>query len=80
MPRFSGSNAHTPWLADTETKLHRKLCGSLEEAIKRSGLKDGMVISFHHAFREGDKVINKVVGDPGEVGVQEPDARTQAHC
>ena len=37
-----------------------KLC-SLEEAIRRSGLKDGMTISFHHHFRGGDKVVNMVV-------------------
>ena len=35
---------------------------SLEEAIKRCGLKDGMTISFHHHFRGGDKVVNLVVG------------------
>jgi citrate lyase subunit alpha/citrate CoA-transferase len=59
--QFSGAYAQTPYLADPEAKLHRKLCGSLEEAIKRSGLQNGMTISFHHAFREGDKVINTVV-------------------
>jgi citrate lyase subunit alpha / citrate CoA-transferase len=61
LPQFRGAHANNPYLADPETKLHRKLCGSLEEAIKRSGLQNGMTISFHHAFREGDKVINKVV-------------------
>ncbi|ECB4261807.1 citrate lyase subunit alpha, partial [Salmonella enterica subsp. enterica serovar Typhimurium] len=30
-----------------------KLCASLEEAIRRSGLRDGMTVSFHHAFRGG---------------------------
>ena len=34
---------------------------TLEEAIRRSGLKDGMTISFHHHFRGGDKVVNMVV-------------------
>ena len=29
---------------------------TLEEAIHRSGLRDGMTISFHHHFRGGDKV------------------------
>ena len=58
---FAGANAQIPYLESVDTKLHRKLCGSLEEAIKRSGLKDGMTISFHHAFREGDKVVNQVV-------------------
>ena len=61
LPQFSGAYAHTPYLADPEAKLHRKLCGSLEDAIKRSGLQNGMTISFHHAFREGDKVIKTVV-------------------
>ena len=27
-----------------------KIVPSLEEAIRRSGLKDGMMISFHHHF------------------------------
>ena len=31
---------------------------TLEEAIRHSGLKDGMTISFHHHFRGGDKVVN----------------------
>ena len=30
-----------------------KVC-TLEEAIRKSGLKDGMTISFHHHFRAGD--------------------------
>ncbi len=38
-----------------------KLCESIEASIKRSGLKDGMTISFHHAFRGGDMIINKVM-------------------
>src|SRR5579863_7866404 len=68
IPEFAGANAHTPYLADHETKLHRKLCGSLEVAIKRSGLQDGMVISFHHAFREGDKVLMQVVATLAKLG------------
>ena len=41
---------------------------TLEEAIKKSGLKDGMTISFHHHFRSGDKVINMVVAKLAEMG------------
>ncbi|GAA0478741.1 MULTISPECIES: citrate lyase subunit alpha [Tatumella] len=58
---FSGANVSTPWLADPEQKHTRKLCNNLEEAIQRCELQDGMTISFHHAFREGDKMINYVV-------------------
>lgn len=45
-----------------------KLVGSLEEAIKRSGLKDGMTISFHHHFRNGDYIVNMVVETLANMG------------
>lgn len=41
---------------------------TLEKAIRRSGLKDGMTISFHHHFRGGDKVVNMVVDKLAEMG------------
>ncbi len=41
---------------------------TLEEAIKQTGLKDGMTISFHHHFRGGDKVVNLVVGTLAKMG------------
>lgn len=41
---------------------------TLEEAICKSGLKDGMTISFHHHFRGGDKVVNMVVDKLAEMG------------
>lgn len=41
---------------------------TLEDAIRRSGLKDGMTISFHHHFRGGDKVVNMVVAKLAEMG------------
>ncbi|MDR3426525.1 citrate lyase subunit alpha [Silvimonas sp.] len=67
---FAGANATTPYLADPQQKRERKLCASLEDAITRSGLKDGMTISFHHAFREGDKVINLVVDTLARMGLR----------
>ena len=44
---------------------------TLEEAIRRSGLKDGMTISFHHHFRGGDKVVNMVVDKLAEMGFKD---------
>ena len=44
---------------------------TLEEAITRSGLKDGMTISFHHHFRGGDKVVNMVVDKLAEMGYKD---------
>ncbi|MDR0805560.1 MAG: citrate lyase subunit alpha [Enterobacteriaceae bacterium] len=46
----------------------KKLCSSLEDAIRRSGLKDGMTISFHHAFRGGDLTINLVMAQLAAMG------------
>ena len=37
-----------------------KLIGSVKEAIEKTGLKDGMTISFHHHMRNGDYVLNMV--------------------
>ncbi|KAA5938025.1 citrate lyase subunit alpha [Pantoea sp. Bo_2] len=65
---FDSAHSTTPWLADPSSKHNRKICASLEEAITRSGLTDGMTISFHHAFREGDRVINSVVGILARLG------------
>ena len=48
-----------------------KLCESIEEAICRSGLKDGMTISFHHAFRGGDLIINKVMDIIARMGFKD---------
>ena len=44
---------------------------SLEEAIRRSGLKDGMTISFHPHFRGGDKVVNLVVDCLARMGFKD---------
>ncbi|EKM5758325.1 citrate lyase subunit alpha [Cronobacter turicensis] len=65
---FDTAHTATPWLADDEQKHTRKLCASLEGAVRKSGLRDGMTISFHHAFREGDRVINQVVATLAQMG------------
>ena len=39
----------------------KKLCDSLKDVIVKTGLKDGMTISFHHSFREGDMIIGQVL-------------------
>lgn len=44
---------------------------SLEEAIRRTGLKNGMTISFHHHFRSGDNVVNQVVAKLAEMGFKD---------
>jgi len=48
-----------------------KICASLEDAIRRSGLKDGMTISFHHAFRNGDLTLNQVMDVIAKMGIKD---------
>ena len=47
---------------------HKKILGSIREAIEKTGLKDGMTISFHHHFREGDFVMNMVMDQIAKMG------------
>ncbi|OTN77516.1 citrate lyase, alpha subunit [Enterococcus sp. 8G7_MSG3316] len=47
-----------------------KLLGSIREAIEKTGLKDGMTISFHHHFREGDFIMNLVLAEIAEMGIK----------
>ncbi|MFD2391741.1 citrate lyase subunit alpha [Enterococcus gallinarum] len=47
-----------------------KLLGSIREAIEKTGLKDGMTISFHHHFREGDYVMNMVLEEIANMGIK----------
>ncbi|MDU3717598.1 MAG: citrate lyase subunit alpha [Klebsiella michiganensis] len=67
---FSGANTHTPYLADTRQKYQRKLFDTLDEVLSRCDLRDGMTVSFHHAFREGDQVINYVMARLAEKGLR----------
>ncbi|MHA1211103.1 MAG: citrate lyase subunit alpha, partial [Candidatus Heimdallarchaeota archaeon] len=47
-----------------------KLLTSIDDAIKKSGLKNGMTISFHHHFRGGDNLMNMVVDKIAELGIK----------
>ena len=48
-----------------------KLVKSIEEAVRLSGLKDGMTISFHHHLRNGDYVLNMVMDVIAHLGIRD---------
>jgi citrate lyase subunit alpha/citrate CoA-transferase len=48
-----------------------KLVGSLKEALIKAGLKDGMTISTHHHFRNGDLIANQIFDIAHELGVKD---------
>lgn len=47
-----------------------KVKDSIKDAIISSGLKDGMTISFHHHFREGDYAIGLVLTEIQKLGIK----------
>lgn len=47
-----------------------KTVASLKEALIKSGLKDGMTISTHHHFRNGDLIANQIFDIAHELGVK----------
>ena len=48
-----------------------KLVASVREAIEKTGLKDGMTISFHHHMRNGDYVLNMVLAEAAAMGIKD---------
>lgn len=48
----------------------KKLLGSIREAIELSGLRSGMVISFHHHLRNGDLAIRLVLEEAESMGIK----------
>ncbi|MGC9553900.1 MAG: citrate lyase subunit alpha [Thermoplasmatota archaeon] len=48
-----------------------KVLGSLREAIIKTGLSDGATISFHHHLRNGEAVVNMVVGELARLGLKD---------
>ena len=48
-----------------------KIVENIGEAIRKTGLKDGMTISFHHHMRNGDHVLNMVVDEIARQGIRD---------
>lgn len=48
-----------------------KMVDSIAEVLKKCGIKDGMTISFHHHFREGDYVVNMVMEEIHKMGIKD---------
>ena len=47
-----------------------KVVPSLRKALERAGLRDGMTISTHHHFRNGDKVANQIFDTAAKMGIK----------
>ena len=47
-----------------------KIVPSLKDALVAAGIKDGMTISTHHHFRNGDLVGNQIFDAAAELGIR----------
>ncbi len=48
-----------------------KTVKDIKEAIRASGLRSGMTVSFHHHLRNGDYVVNQVIDACAEMGIRD---------
>ena len=84
---FEGAVKRTPLVRQDKgnRRLPRlnKMVDTIEQAVLRSGLKDGMTISFHHHFRNGDFVLNMVMDVISNLGIKDltiaSSSLTEAH-
>ena len=73
---FMGAFSYTPDGKKAAPKIaivrsrESKLIPSLEEVIRKTGLTDGMTISFHHHLRYGDLVLNMVMEKIAKAGIK----------
>ncbi|MCB2205638.1 citrate lyase subunit alpha [bacterium] len=77
---YKGVGAHVPSGRKTAPLISRcadypadgnKVVADLKTALERAGLRDGMTISSHHHFRNGDLVANQVFDAAAELGVKD---------
>lgn len=48
-----------------------KLVDSIHDVLVKCGIKDGMTLSFHHHFREGDYIVNMVMEEVHRMGIKD---------
>lgn len=74
---FKGAFAHTPTQREFTPRAtwHRpgqsKMTETIRQALENCGLADGMTLSFHHHFRNGDHLVNMVIDEVAAMGVRD---------
>lgn len=67
----SGYKKAAPTVRGHVDPKHGKMVSTIREALEKCGIKDGMVLSFHHHFRDGDYVVNMVMEEVAKLGVKD---------
>lgn len=48
-----------------------KMVESIKDALVKCGIRDGMTLSFHHHFRDGDYIVNMVMDEVHAMGIKD---------
>ncbi len=67
---FNGVQVQQTQTFQERMRTKNKMLPSIEDAIIKTGLKDGMTISFHHHFRNGDYILNMVMDVIARMGIK----------
>ncbi len=65
----SGRKACRP--QKTSLRNDDKLLPDIDAAVQACGLASGMTISFHHSFRDGDRLVNRVLDACARAGLRD---------
>ena len=62
---------HGPKTACVINSNGSKLENSIHDVLVKCGIRDGMTISFHHHFRDGDYIVNMVMEEIHRMGIRD---------
>ena len=62
---------HGPRTACVINSNGSKLENSIHDVLVKCGIRDGMTVSFHHHFREGDFIVNMVMEEIHKMGIRD---------
>ena len=74
---FQGAFAYEPEGRKLAPKISKttpkddKMVESIRKSLELCEVKNGMTISFHHHFRNGDYLVNMVVDELAEMGIKD---------
>ena len=76
---FHGSFCHdgkeykraSPMVRANLNPCRSKLTESVHDALVACGIRDGMTVSFHHHFRDGDYIVNLVMEEIHDMGIRD---------
>lgn len=79
MEPFHGNNYYNgkmfqrvgPKLRPVMDNSHNKLVANIREALEKCEAHDGMTVSFHHHFRDGDLIVNMVMEEIHKMGLKD---------